>query len=497
MKSRRLLIFISMMVMVASCGCTKKRELPQTDGKFERYTENVTFHSDILGTDALFSIYLPESYVREKDRRYPVVYMLHGLGDNNNSWNGKYLHANSKISALESQGLSEMIYIYPCGYSTYYCNKVSGKYNYMDMFVQELMTFVDKNYRTIADREHRAITGYSMGGFGAMVLAEKHPELFSCSAPLSMSFRTDAQYMTEPKSGWDGQWGSIFGGAGAAGVDRLTDYYKEHCPYYQFTPENRETLSKVHWFFTCGDDEEQLLVANDSLHVLLRDNGYSHEFRVENGAHTSTYWMSALSEVLPYFDYHMNGNSNWPQALTIRKIEPSFRTDGSAVTSAWAEGEETTAFYIAYEGWDEDRYRECISALYSTNTMAKFVYLPCDISVKSLSEWIQQYSSSYHIGASNVVAFGSAGTQAYQLRSSFATNVYIDAELGDSIQPQEGEKYYFATSDDGKNYADMGELYRACKRSGASFEYRVVDSASDEHTDYLRCLTKLQYLLSY
>ena len=76
----------------------------------------------------------------------------------------------------------------------------------MDMFVQELVPHVDKSFRTIADRAHRALTGYSMGGFGAMILAEKHPELFSCSAPLSMSFRTDAQYMTESGSGWDGQW---------------------------------------------------------------------------------------------------------------------------------------------------------------------------------------------------------------------------------------------------------------------------------------------------
>ena len=106
----------------------------------------------------------------DADRRYPVVYMLHGYGDNHTSWNGNYLHANARIQALEKNGLSEMIYIFPAGYNSYYCNYYNGKYNYMDMFVQELVPHVDKSFRTIADRAHRALTGYSMGGFGAMIV---------------------------------------------------------------------------------------------------------------------------------------------------------------------------------------------------------------------------------------------------------------------------------------------------------------------------------------
>ena len=177
-KSSSIFIVFSLLVL-ASCGCDNKRTLPEPDGKFERYTQDLVMHSEIMGTDIKYSVLLPASYVADKDKKYPVVYMLHGLGDDHNSWNGKYLTANSKIKTLESSGkISEMIYIFPDGFTSYYCNYYTGKYNYMDMFINELVPHVDANYRTIPDREHRSITGYSMGGFGAMVLPEKHPETF-------------------------------------------------------------------------------------------------------------------------------------------------------------------------------------------------------------------------------------------------------------------------------------------------------------------------------
>ena len=76
-------------------------------------------HSEIMGTDVKYSVLLPASYVAEKDKKYPVVYMLHGLGDNHNSWNGKYLTANSKIKTLESSGkISDMIYVFPEGFTS-------------------------------------------------------------------------------------------------------------------------------------------------------------------------------------------------------------------------------------------------------------------------------------------------------------------------------------------------------------------------------------------
>lgn len=498
MMHSKIFFIVSAIVALTSCGCSEKRTLPDTDGTFERYTQDMTMHSEIMGTDIPFSVLLPASYVKEKDKTYPVVYMVHGLGDNHNSWNGKYLTANSKIKALESSGqISEMIYVFPEGFSTYYCNYYTGNYRYMDMFIDELVPFIDASFRTIPDREHRSIVGYSMGGFGAMVLPEKHPETFLCSAPLSMSFRTDEQYMAESQSGWEGQWGKIFGGIGEAGYGRLTDYYKQHCPFYQFTEENKASLSKVHWFFTCGDDEEQLLIANDTLHVQLRDLGFAHEFRVGNGGHSSSYWMDALGEVLPFFDHYMNGGTAWPQVswATYALQDVAFREDGSAFSQAYKAEEPGIGVYFFHNGMAEDALKEVMSVFYSTNTKYLFAYLPCDLSQKSVAEWISHYEGLYPQNARYAVGLEETGAAILKDESSFSTLVFLDTDLGDTIVADPQKKYFFSCTDESACYADMGALYRSCKRKGAEFEYRVINATGQ--SDLLRCANQLKSYIPY
>ncbi len=241
MKSK-MLFFLTLTLLLSSCSCSQnKPDLPEADpAAFQRYSKDNVLSSKILGVSVKYSVYFPASYNTDKDKRYPVVYMLHGIGDDNNSWNGNYLHANDRIDSWTEKGLGEMIYVFPQGYSSYYCNRYDGTFSFMDMFVQELIPLIDKSFRTVADREHRAITGYSMGGFGAIALAEKHPEMFIACAPLSMSVRTDWQYKEESQDGWNNQWGKIFGGYGQAGDGRITEYYKQHCPPVLFQPGKQE-----------------------------------------------------------------------------------------------------------------------------------------------------------------------------------------------------------------------------------------------------------------
>lgn len=492
-------ILLSLTLFLAcAISCSSKRVLPDDPGTFQRYSQDLVMHSDILGRDMNYSVYLPAGYRDDTDKRYSVVYMLHGYGDNHNSWNGKYLHANTKVDNLEARGLSEMIYVFPQGFTTYYCNTYDGKYNYMEFFVKEFIPYIDSSLRTIADKEHRGITGYSMGGFGAMVLAEKHPELFACSAPLSMSFRTDAQYMTESAGGWDNQWGRIFGGVGQYGAARLTDYYIAHNPYRQFCDANRAELETVNWFLTCGDDEEQLLVANDSLHVLLRDRAFAHEFRVANGAHTSSYWMDALSEVLPWMDSCMNGASAWPEGnrAAYSKNDITVQEDGCVVSSLYETQKTGTGVYFFHNGLTSEELKDAMAVLYTPNTKASFVYMPCDLTVKSLDEWVEYYSSIYTQSASAAVAFGDAGLTVTGSRGRFGYLVLADAAISD-FEAAEGEKYYFGQTDDSAYYAGMDNLYRSCKRNGASFEYRVINGSGNGSEDRLRILFQLRTYMIY
>lgn len=492
------ILFSIALLLTSAVGCSSKRVLPDNPGPFQRYTEDLVMHSEILGTDIKFCVLLPESYRDDSSRSYPVVYMLHGYGDNHNSWNGKYLHANTKIQSLESKGLSEMIYVFPEGFTSYYCNYYNGKYNYMDMFVNEFVPYVDKSFRTVADKEHRALTGYSMGGFGAMVLAEKHPEVFGCSAPLSMSFRTDAQYMTESAGGWDGQWGKIFGGIGQYGQARLTDYYLAHNPYRQFCNANRDALESVHWFFTCGDDEEQLLVANDSLHVILRDRDFRHEFRVANGAHTSSYWMEALNEVLPWMDFCMNGAGNWPECsrTTYTKNDISVDSEGCVCSSLFSSDGKGMGVFFFHNGLTSQEIVDAMSVVYTPDTKAAFIYLPCDLRQKSVSDWINYYSGKFELTGKVAVAFGDAGESAVSLRTMFSYMMFADASTG-LFETEAGEKFYFAQTDDSAYYHDMDNLYRSCKRSGAVYEYRVIDASCNAEEDRLRELSLLRNYMTY
>lgn len=490
MRRFKLLLLSGALLSLISCGCAKKqgRDIPDPD-HFVRMANDVMVESKLLNFSFPMSILLPKSYVKEPKRRYPVVYMLHGLGDKPTSWNDTWLRIQPTIESLEQQGLGEMIYVFPSGYKTYYCNTYNGGYPFMDMLTQELIPFVDKTYRTLADREHRAVTGYSMGGFGACALALKHPELFVASAPLSMSFRTDQQYMTEPQDGWNSQWGRIFGGSGLSGEARLTDYYKAHCPFYQFTVDNKEAVSGVHWYFTCGDDEEQLLIAGDDLHVQMRDAGIAHEYRVADGGHTGSYWRTALMEVLPMFDYYMNGGNGWkplsdkqtlsPLDLSVPYVSPDYKeNEGSLVL-------------LVHEGLGNDALGRLAAAMDKSDLKKSFVIVPCDLSAKSLQAWMEEAEAAWPAAKRICVTVGADGASALQMAGQFERTIFIDCRFSASPVVSEGQRVYFACSDQAVNYAGMGDLYKACKAAKAAFEYRVIQSSGDRTDDRVRSIKSL------
>ena len=187
---------LSLAVLLAAImGCRKTpvdngEEPGQEPQEYERYVKGNRFRSQILGEHITYSLFMPADYESNTEASYPVIYFLHGFGESSTKDWTKYMNVIASLE--ESQGVQPMIYVFPNGYNSYYSNTYDGKFPYMDMFINELVPYIDANYRTVADREHRGIMGYSMGGFGAMVLAMKHPETFGMSAPMSMSFRTDA-----------------------------------------------------------------------------------------------------------------------------------------------------------------------------------------------------------------------------------------------------------------------------------------------------------------
>lgn len=264
-----------------------------------RILESLSMYSEILGREVKFSLCLPEKYYMEKTA-YPVVYLLHGLGDDETSWleYGRISQVADRLT--EEREIGPMIFVMPQGFRCYYSNDFDGKFRYQDMLIEELIPYIDKHYRTIPDRQQRATIGYSMGGFGALILPLKHPEAFQTCVAMSISVRTDAQYMEEYAPEWDQQWGQIFGGAGATGKARLTNFYKENSPFHIFEKENLSDLKALNIYITNGDDEHTLCRSNEELHILMRDKGIPHEYRVGNGGHEFSFWRGELINGLCY-----------------------------------------------------------------------------------------------------------------------------------------------------------------------------------------------------
>ncbi|MBP5483873.1 MAG: hypothetical protein J6X99_06425 [Bacteroidales bacterium] len=500
MKSKIIYLFACAALLV-SCGCEKKRDLPDVDpSTFQRYSQDNVLNSKVLNTTVKYNIYFPASYATDKDKRYPVVYMVHGYGDDNNSWNGSWLHANNKIDDLTQKGLGEMIYVFPQGFKTYYCNRYDGTFSYMDMFVNELIPLIDGSLRTIPDKQLRAVTGYSMGGFGAVALAEKHPELFIASASLSMSVRTDWQYMEESQDGWNSQWGKIFGGFGQTGEGRITEYYKQHCPLHYFNAQNKSTLSKVNWYFICGDNEENLLYANDELHCILRENGYAHQYRVVDGGHSSYVWMPALDEVLPMFDYYMNGGSMWSP-----DDEPSFtpgsietEEDGSYLSPAYKESSNGTAVFVAHNNLSQEDLQTIMAACTGQSSTAAYALLPCNTAQKTLQSWMSEWEAKYPNQKKYILGVAEGAREALALPSdTFSRSYYLNPAVGDVIQVAAEQEIYFAGTELDSNYKDMDKLYVACKGNEAAFQYRIVRGYKNASLNLYNSLKSILSYLTY
>lgn len=261
--------------------------------------ESLSLNSRILGREVHYSVCLPEGYYNS-NQSYPVNYLLHGFGDDQTGWLEYGSIWNLATKAVAEGDAMPMIYIMPEGFNTYYVNDYTGTFRYEDMFIQEFIPAIDSLYRTIKAPQGRAVTGYSMGGFGAMMLYLNHTDVFGACVPLSMSVRTDAQYMTEEASGWDGQWGRLFGAPGLTGSDRITEYYRQNSPFHFIPAMSSSQKQNLKIYMLNGDDEETLCRSNEELHILMDSVGIPHQYRVVNGGHSFRVWRTAMPDALRF-----------------------------------------------------------------------------------------------------------------------------------------------------------------------------------------------------
>ncbi|HZF65226.1 MAG TPA: alpha/beta hydrolase-fold protein [Chitinophagaceae bacterium] len=247
--------------------------------------------SKILNMDRKYAVYLPPDY-ESSQRSYPVLYLLHGSGDDQTGWIqfGEVLNIADK--AIGEGKATPMIIIMPDAHTTRrgYSNNVTGTWRYEDFFFQELMPFVEKTYRIKTEKRFRAIAGLSMGGDGSFTYALHRPDLFAAACPLSAA--TGPLNIDDAKARLSREHPNISDTAIAA-------FFKRQSVLELVNNMPEDQKKAVRWYIDCGDDDF-LYEGNSLVHIAMKKKEIPHEFRVRDGAHNWTYWRTALPEVLGF-----------------------------------------------------------------------------------------------------------------------------------------------------------------------------------------------------
>ena len=253
--------------------------------------DNLSVRSKILNMDRKFAIYLPPDYATS-ERSYPVLYLLHGAGDDHTGWVqfGEVQHITDK--AIKEGGATPMIIVMPDANTGKrgYENDITNKWRYEDFFFQELMPFVEKTYRIKSDKRYRAISGLSMGGGGTFTYALHHPELFSSACPLSAA--TGPLNLDEAKTRLTRDNPQLSDTA-------ISSYFKRQSVLSLINNLPDSSKKAVRWFIDIGDDDF-LYEGNNLVHTAMKKKEIPHEFRIRDGAHNWTYWRTSLVDVLEF-----------------------------------------------------------------------------------------------------------------------------------------------------------------------------------------------------
>jgi enterochelin esterase-like enzyme len=144
---------------------------------------DLTIDSQALGRQMKYSVYLPDGY--DGQTTLPVLYMLHGYGDDQNSWIDKgSLDALTSV-AISTGKVGKMIVVTPDAMQTFYCNGIQDGLAYEDYFFNELVPTIEEKYNVGKDRSKRAVGGLSMGGYGTLYYSVQHRDMFCCAYAMS------------------------------------------------------------------------------------------------------------------------------------------------------------------------------------------------------------------------------------------------------------------------------------------------------------------------
>jgi len=256
-------------------------------------------NSRVLKYPVHYCVYLPASYAagatKNPPQRYPVLYFLHGLGDNEQT-----LFNSGGWTLLDDlrqrHTIGDFLIVAPEGRRGFYINSADGSVRYSDFFLQEFIPLVESKYRVSSGRKNRAISGISMGGYGALRFAFSHPEMFSAVSAQSAALITESPEELDSAARSGAPLGKVL--AAVFGNPINVSHWKNNSPSV-LAQRNAAALRKMAIYFNCGqDDNYGFEKGAAALHDQLQKEGVKHEYRAYPGDHSLAYFLSHFEEVL-------------------------------------------------------------------------------------------------------------------------------------------------------------------------------------------------------
>ena len=226
-----------------------------------------------------------------------MLYFLHGLGDNEQT-----LFNSGGWTLLEDlrnqHKMGDFMIVAPEGKRSFYIDSADGSVRYNEFFLQEFLPQIESKYRVKPGRAGRAISGISMGGYGALRFAFAHPELFSAVSAQSAALITESPQTLDSAS----RTGAPLGGVLAAVFGKPIDarHWNDNSPFV-LAKRNASGLRKLAIYFNCGqDDNYGFEKGAAALHDTLQKDGVKHEYHPYPGDHSFTYFLSHFAEVMEF-----------------------------------------------------------------------------------------------------------------------------------------------------------------------------------------------------
>lgn len=294
----RAFLILALIAFTCSLGVSAQRPIsnvssvqtPRTIVKLpDGRAKTIQFESTMVGTRLPYNVLLPTDYNKKtaRTKRYPVLYLLHGLTGHFTNW--------LEFTRLADYAKPyELIIIMPEGNNGWYTDSVTAPTDkYESYIIRELIPDVEKRFRVSTQRDGRAIAGLSMGGYGALKFGVKYPEMFAFAG--SMSGALEAASWTEADlGGFEFIWRTLAPVFGPA--DNPTRKANDISELYRQVPASR-IAALPYVYLDCGT-QDPLFSSSRSLAAILVERKIPHEYRQLPGTHAWTYWDAQVQEVL-------------------------------------------------------------------------------------------------------------------------------------------------------------------------------------------------------